>query len=220
MEVRCNRSRNCVLLYSRGTRITHYLGLESTTLLTLQMSNDAFDEEFSVRMKQTPRDFALAYTRDESARAMIPLSSSSIRVLAGILKGLTEISDDSETVNQLEKHMAKEEIVGFRKPDGPVAKVHAFLDKKIDEIKAGTVSRKQLIDAMVDKGLSAGTVTTQCGKWALLNGVTFVRPTQAEAVKAEIKEKQKAKAKKEKAKAAGAPRKAGKVHVTAAGAAA
>ena len=75
------------------------------------------------------------------------------------------------------------EEVGFRKPDGPVAQIHTFLDKKLDQIKAGKVSRKELIVALVTKSFSPGTVTTQCGVWAKNNGVTFTRPSQAAATK-------------------------------------
>ena len=84
--------------------------------------------------------------------------------------------------------MATEQVV-FRKPNGPVAQVHKFLDSKFDQIKRGTVSRKELLDKLVDKGISIGTATTQCYLWSVDNGISFARPAQAADAKKAAKKK-------------------------------
>ena len=140
MEVRANFNRNVVCMYNRGPRVTFYLGIESTQLTCLQMPNEEFDREFKEVLQYTPTEFAVKYTKDEDARKMIPLSGSAIRVLTGILRGQPESSAVFSSLNQLEQSMT--DTATFRKPDGPVAQVHAYLDKRLDTIKAGKVSRK------------------------------------------------------------------------------
>lgn len=183
LELRMNYNRNVVCAYARGPKITHYLGVDGGQLTTLRLDNREFDKEFYVNTLRDPKDFAVAYTKNEAARKMIPLSGSAVRVLAAILRGQPTDEAVASSLNQMENIMASTDS-GFRKPDGPVAKVHAFLDSKRDQIKAGTVSRKELIDAMEAKGLSVGTITTQCGVWAKNNGITFVRPAEATEKKA------------------------------------
>jgi hypothetical protein len=179
--VRANHNRNVVCVYSRGPRITHYLGLSGTELGAHQLHNDEFDREYFKELAYTAGEFARRYTRDAAALKMIPLTTAAARVLTGILRGQpTEAATHSST-NLLEKQMT--EAVAFRKPDGPVALVHAFLDKKLDAIRAGKVSRKEIIEQLVAKDFSAGTVTTQCGVWAKANGIQFSRPTEAAVAK-------------------------------------
>lgn len=180
MQVRSNHHRNIVCMFARGPAITHYLGLEATQLCVLQMHNDEFDREFDKPLAYTPAQFAHRYAGSADARKMIPLSGTAVRVLTGILRGQPQ-EVVSQTLNQLENHMSEEAT--FRKPDGPVAQIHLFLDKKLEAIKAGKVSRKELIEALVAKQYSLGTITTQCGVWAKNNGITFTRPAQAEATK-------------------------------------
>jgi len=179
MQVRSNHHRNIVCMFARGPKITHYLGLEATQLCTLHMHNDEFDREFDKPMPYTPVQFAQRYASADAVK-MIPLSGAAVRVLTGILRGQPQ-EVVSQTLNQLENHMSEEAT--FRKPDGPVAQIHLFLDKKLEAIKAGKVSRKELIEALVAKQYSLGTITTQCGVWAKNNGITFTRPAQAEATK-------------------------------------
>jgi hypothetical protein len=144
------------------------------------MRNEEFDQEFDRVMPYTQTQFATRYVGSANALKMIPVSGAAKRVLAGIIRGQSQEAVLT-TVNQLENLMS--EVATFRKPDGPVAQVHAFLDKKLEQIKAGKVSRKELIDTLVAKELSLGTVTTQCGVWAKLNGITFSRPAQAAVAK-------------------------------------
>lgn len=180
MQVRANHHRNIVCVFARGPVITHYLGLEATQLCTLKMRNEEFDREFDKVMPHTPAQFAHRYAGSADAVKMIPLSGAAVRVLTGILRGQPQ-EVVAQTLNQLENHMSEEAT--FRKPDGPVAQIHMFLDKKLEAIKAGKVSRKELIETLVAKDYSLGTITTQCGVWAKNNGITFSRPAQAEATK-------------------------------------
>jgi hypothetical protein len=186
MQVRINFNGNVACMYARGPKITHYLGLDATCLCCLQMPNIEFDKEFDEVLDYSQAEFAQRYTRDTASLKMIPISGTAVRVLTGILKGQ---SDEAVllSLTHLENSMAEETT--FRKPDGPVAQIHSFLDKKLEQIKAGKVSRKELIDALVEKKFSAGTVTTQCGVWAKTNGVTFVRPSQAAEAKTVARKK-------------------------------
>jgi hypothetical protein len=189
-----NYHSQVVCVFYRSDSHTHYLAIDGCQLTTQKLSNDEFRREYDRPLPDhTATDFARTWTRDSSAIKMLPISGSALRVLKAILAGQSagSAADESTTssLNHLESHMAATEETGFRKPDGPVAKVHAFLDKHIDGVKAGTKSRKELIDALVEKGFSAGTVTTQAGVWARNNGVTFARPTAAAATKKEAKAK-------------------------------
>jgi hypothetical protein len=206
LEVRANYNRHVVCVFNRGPRVTYYIGLEGVPQLAVfQKPNEEFDREYNITPKKkgvdmTPLDFALAYTRDASAMKMIPISPTAVRVLTAIMKGQTpEAVAESQTLNSLENLMAStKEDTGFRKPDGPVAQVHKYLDGRIEGIKAGTVSRKECIEKMVEKGISEGTAVTQCGVWARNNGVNFARPNQA----AEAKKDKRASASKKKKVAA------------------
>jgi hypothetical protein len=202
--VRSNHNANVVCAFSRGPRITHFLGIDGGQLAVMQEQNDKFDNVYyRTPLKNgeeyTSLQFALAYTRTEAARKLIPITPSAFRVLTAIIRGqMPEGDDDNSTT--LEKIMAAaKEEAGFKKPDGPVAQVHKFLDKKIDAIKAGTVSRRELIDAMMEKNIAEGTAVTQAGVWARNNGVVFARPSQA---KEALKEKRSAAKKPKAAKAA------------------
>lgn len=192
--VRANYNSNVVCVYSRGPRVTHYLGLDGTELVTKQLSNDEFEREFDRPLLYTPVDFAKRYIGSEVAQRMIPISGRATRVLASILRGQPAEAVIPETLAHLEKHMSEQ--TGFRKPDGPVAQIHAFLDKKADAIKAGKISRKELIDQLEAKEFNRSTVVTQCGHWAKTNGVAFARPTQAAATKKEAAAKARAAKKK------------------------
>ena len=205
LEVRFDHNRHCVCVFNRGPKITHYLGTDDgPELRACQLPHDQFETVYGVVLKKpgtdelyTPMDFALNYMRDESARKMIPLSAVAIRVLMSIIKGQSTDGLAADTLNSMESIMAKTtEEAGFRKPEGPVAQVHKYLDSRLDAVKAGTVSRKELIEKLVEKGFANGTVVTQCGVWARNNGVTFPRPTQA----AENKSAKRAKAAKKAAK--------------------
>jgi hypothetical protein len=192
-EVRADSGRRMVLVFNRGQKITYYIVIDGASLTTCQMPSEQFERVYDHVPKRTdyslyaPIDFAKAYTKDAAARAMIPISGSAFRVLKAIITGQpTETAADDDKLNQLEHSMAKAEAGEFRKPDGPVAQVHKYLDSRVDAIKAGTVSRKDLIDKMTDpagKALSKGTVLTQTGIWARNNGVTFSRPAQAAEAK-------------------------------------
>lgn len=183
--IRMNHNRNVVCMFARGPKVTHYLGIDGCQLTALQMPNNDFEKEFPLPLEnKTPVDFAKAYVGEPESR-FVPLSGAATRVLLAILRGQAVNEDDLESANHLESTMSKNGETGFRKPDGPVAQVHAFLDKKVDAIKAGTISRKELVDQLVEKGISQGTASTQCGVWARNNGVQFVRPTQAAEAKKE-----------------------------------
>jgi hypothetical protein len=200
LEVRSDRSRHVVCVFNRGPKITHYLGVENGPALQVcSMPNDQFDREYHHVPQRfdhsgsdpqpvgtyAPQAFAMSYMRDVTARAMIPVSPSAIRVLKAIIGGQSAEVADCDP-HQLENIMAAtKEEGGFRKPDGPVAQVHKYLDSRLDAIKAGTVSRKELIEKMEAKGLSRGTILTQTGVWARNNGITFSRPTEADAIKKE-----------------------------------
>lgn len=191
LEVRTNHNRYCVCVFNRGPKITYYIGLEGVPMLAVfQRPNDEFDREYdkvpekSAGVPFTALDYALVYT---SSDKMIPLSPAAIRVLTAIMKGQSpDTVADTQILNSLENlEMATKEDTGFRKPDGPVAQVHKYLDTKLEGIKGGTVSRKECIDKLKEKGITEGTAVTQCGVWARTNQVSFVRPTQAAETKKE-----------------------------------
>lgn len=203
--VRANYNRNCVLVFNRGPKITYYLGVENGPWLhTQQMENELFEKEYYHTPQKadystySPMDFALVYMRDRIAQAMVPISPSAIRVLRAIIAGQPTDGIAESTLNSLlENSMAAaKEETGFRKPDGPVAMVHKYLDSRLEGIKAGTVSRKECIDKLTEKGYANGTIVTQCGVWARTNGVSFARPAAAAETKKAVVAKKKAKAKK------------------------
>lgn len=191
-----DHNSHCVCVYNRGPVLTHFLGIDGPQLNTQKLSHAEFAAQYDRPLKTTAVDFARCYTKSETAISMIPISGTAFRVLKAILAG-QQVNADEEApdLTHLEKHMSNEEA-GFRKPDGPVAKVHAFLDKQHERIKAGTVSRKDMIEKMVGSGLSQGTVVTQAGVWARNNGITFARPTAAAGAVKEARAKTAKKAKK------------------------
>lgn len=216
LELRADRSRHVACVFNRGTSVTHYLAVENGPALTAcQMPTDEFERTYyHIPTKggkpQTPLEFALAYARNEEARKMVPLTPVALRVLLAIMRGQPTDSLTADSLTDMENAMAQAEATGFRKPDGPVATVHKFLDKNAERIKAGTMSRKDCIAKMTGDpkdggmGLSTGTVLTQCGVWARTNGVQFARPAQAESAK---KEKRSAAAKSAKGDGKKAPAK-------------
>lgn len=174
--------RNIVLVYKRGPSLTHYLGLEGCTLSAMKMANEQFDREYTHWDKNTVQDFATKYM-SSSRSSLIGLTGAAHRVMQSIISNSSSVFDDEFLTNQAkEPKMATEQT--FRKPEGAVAQIHAFLDKKLEVIKAGTVSRKELIEQLEAKGLNISTITTQCGVWGRANDVTFPRPTQAAETKA------------------------------------
>lgn len=177
-----NSSRNIVLVYKVGHSLTHYLGLNGCTLAVMKLETNEFEREYNPWEKNTPLDFARKYTIPDQSRALIGLTGAAHRVLKAILNNTSIKDADYPQPVEKEPNMAKAEVKeegGFRKPEGAVAKIHGYLDKKLDTIKAGIISRKELIDQMVAKEFNQSTVVTQCGVWARLNGITFARPTQA-----------------------------------------
>lgn len=209
MEVRANRSRNVVCVFKRGPRQVYFLGIDGPQLSVCQMDTEKFEREFyhiptkvvaGVDLEYSAMEFALAYMRDSEARKMVPIAPSALRVLTAIIRGGQPVAEGDEAAQpstitpELESIMASAKDEGFRKPDGPVAKVHKFLDGKFDAIKKGTISRKECIEAMVAKGISEGTAVTQAGVWARNNGISFARPAAAQEKKAAAKKKAKAKA--------------------------
>lgn len=191
-----NRHRNMVLVFRIGNSLTHYLGLDGCTLSVMKERTYEFEREYQPWLKNTAVDFAQRYGFADRGRTMIGLTGAAHRVLRAILSNQSMTDVDYPQPNQ-ELMMATKEETGFRKPEGAVAQVHGFLDKKIEAIKAGTISRKELIEQLVAKEFNQSTVVTQCGVWARNNGIQFARPAQAAEAK---KEKRKA-GKKEKAAA-------------------
>lgn len=187
-----NRNRNIVLVFSIGHSLTHYLGVNGGQLTTMQMHTRDFEREFEPWPAMTAMQFAHRYTKDDAAKKMIPLGGSAIRVLRSILNGQSSpnTAEQSSPSINMEKEMPTE--TAFRKPEGSVAQIHAFLDKNIEGIKAGTTSRKELIEKLEARELNHSTIVTQCGVWARNNGVNFPRPSQAEATKAALAEEKKA----------------------------
>lgn len=192
-----NSQRNIICAYNRGHKFTHYLGLDGPTLTVQKLENDAFDVEFEPWEKHTAHDFAISYVKSRSS--MISLSEGAHKVLKAIISNSSiQVDDEITQLLKENEHMAKEDG-GFRKPDGVVAKVHAYLDGKLEQIKKGTISRKELLEALMAKDINVATATTQCGVWARLNGVVFARPTQAAENKKEVRAKAAKKARKAKA---------------------
>ena len=186
MQVPClltTPQRNIVLAFKRGPALTHYVGLDGCTLSIQKSSNVEFDRDYSVWTRNTIEDFARKYLTPNRS-VMIGLTGAAYRVLSSILSHSPPTLEDEVTTQPKELKMTEET---FRKPDGPVAQIHAYLDKKREAIVAGTVSRKELIEQLTAKGFNGSTITTQCGVWGRDNGVTFARPAQAESVKAEAK---------------------------------
>jgi hypothetical protein len=202
--IRANYNSNIICIYSLGPKVTHFLGVQGGELACLHMTNAEFDREY-YRVKSTLSqfDFAKRYTRTLAAMRMIPISGRAKVVLAAILRAqYPNAPADGAAQPQPVENLIMATTTAqatFRKPDGPVAQVHVFLDKKLEQIKAGKVSRKELIEAMVAKGLSEATVTTQAGHWAKLNGVTFTRPAQAAVAKKAAAKASRAKGSKAKA---------------------
>lgn len=185
--------RNIVLVYKRGPVLTQYLGLDGCTLAALKCTNQEFDKEYDPWDKNTVQDFASKYLGTNRS-SMIGLTGAAYRILQSIITNSSAVFDDEFLTNQAKEPKMTTEAT-FRKPDGAVAQIHAHLDKKLEAIKAGTVSRKELIEQLEAKGLNASTITTQCGVWGRNNGVTFARPTQAAETKAAVKKATRAKAK-------------------------
>lgn len=192
-----NGHANMVLVYSVGTSVTHYVGLDGCQLSVMREHTAQFEAEYQPATKYTPDHFARAYLNRAPNSLRIPVSGAAFSVLRAILAGRADGLLDPATQPE---HIMTQATEGTRRnPEGPVASIHKFLDGKLDGIKAQTISRKELIDAMEAKGYNKSTIVTQCGVWARTNGVTFARPTQAAAVKKE------AAAEKRAAKKAGAP---------------
>lgn len=174
--------RNIVLVFKVGSSLTHYLGLNGCTLSVMKERTDVFEREYEFWEKNTPMQFAERYAHADKARTMIALTGAAHRVLRAILSNQSLSSDVDYPQPRQELIMPKEEA-GFRKPEGAVAQVHAFLDKKLEAIQASKVSRKELVEQLVAKGLNESTIITQCGVWARINGVSFARPSQAKEAK-------------------------------------
>lgn len=175
--------RNIVLTYKRGPALTHFLGLDGCTLTVMKLPNTEFDRLYDSWEKNTPQEFAKRYLSTNRS-SLIGLTGAAHRVLVSTINNSSSgVDDEFSTTSPKGMIMSTEET--FRKPDGPVAQIHTFLDKKLEAIKAGTVSRKELIEQMEAKGYNASTIVTQCGVWARNNAVTFARPSSAEAAKKE-----------------------------------
>jgi hypothetical protein len=191
LEVRSDHNRHMVCVFNRGPKITYFVGIDGPHLNVCKEENEKFERIYGVVLSKTatglpytPLDFAMAYMRDPAARTMIPIAPAAIRVLTAIIKGQQPEGTDEATLNHLEITMAAaKEETGFRKPDGPVAQIHKYLDTRIEAVKKQTVSRKELIEKLTEKGFAEGTVVTQCGVWARTNGVTFARPAAAAETK-------------------------------------
>ena len=213
LEIRTNHNRNVVCVFSRGPKITHFLGLEGGPYLkSCHLRNEAFEKEYGQIPKRqdyslyTPLDFANKWVGTPEARSMIPIAPVALRILRAIINGqqsnglvvgaqptlestfMPKVKNPKAPAAEKVKVVKAPKVAAvplapgeFRRPDGPVAKVHRYLDANVEAIKEGSVSRKAMVDAMVSDGLASGTVVTQCGVWARNNGVSFVRPTQAEA---------------------------------------
>ncbi len=215
LEIRTNHNRNVVCVFSRGPKITHFLGLEGGPYLKpCHLRNEAFEREYGRVPTRTdyslytPMDFANKWVGTPEARSMIPIAPTALRILRAIIEGQqsnvliagSQLNYESTFMSKAKnpKAPAAEKVAvvkvaktpkvpapplapgEFRRPEGPVAKVHRYLDANVDAIKAGAVSRKAMIEAMMADGLANGTVVTQCGVWARNNGVSFSRPTPAE----------------------------------------
>ena len=199
MTIRSNRQRNIVCVFKRGPKQTYYVGIDGPQLAVCVADNEKFEREFfhipikkvaGVELEYTPVEFATSYMKTE-ARKMMPIAPSALRVLTAIIRGSQPAVDSGEGADespQMESIMTAAKDEGFRKPDGPVAKVHKFLDSKFDKIRKGLMSRKECIDALVASGISEGTAVTQAGVWARNNGISFARPAAAAEKKAAAKE--------------------------------
>lgn len=210
-----DHNSHAVCVYSKGPQLTYFLGIDGAQLATMQLKHAEFADTYYRALDFTPLDFARKWTASKDAIEMVPISGAAYRVLKAILAGQAVDTDDTTlNLNRLENSMASKKATaaaaegGFRKPDGPVAKIHAHFDKHVDKIKAGTSSRKEHIDALVDKGYALGTIVTQAGVWARQNGVAFARP--AAAAGAVKQARASAKAAKAPAKGAKAAAKGGK----------
>lgn len=207
-SVRMNHNRNVVMMFAQGPKHTQFLGINGCQLDVCELPNHEFTREYRLYPEKEGRpllalDFANTWTKGDESIRMIPISPGACSVLRAILHGrTTEMPSDGFAVHnlfRLENHMAKkkEEVVvdegGFRKPDGPVAQIHAYLDKSLDRIKAGNVTRGELLMELTEtkKQFAMGTVATQLGRWAQTNGIKFKEITLSPAT---IKRQEKAKA--------------------------
>jgi len=202
MTIRSNRQRNIVCVFKRGPKQTYYVGIDGPQLAVCVADNEKFEREFfhtplkkvaGVDLEYTPVEFATSYMKTE-ARKMMPIAPSALRVLTAIIRGSQPATEGEadDSASQQETIMTTSKDEGFRKPEGPVAKVHKYLDSKFDKIRKGLMSRKECIDALVASGISEGTAVTQAGVWARNNGVSFARPAAAAEKKAAAKEAKKA----------------------------
>jgi len=197
MAIRANRHRNMVCVFKRGPKLTHYVGISGPQLAVCTVDNDHFEREFShipvkkvagVDLEYTPVDFATSYMKAE-ARKMLPIAPSALRVLTAILRGSQSATDDEDGAgdsvpasSHMEQIMTAAKDEGFRKPDGPVATIHKYLDSRFNDIRKGVVGRKELIETLIANGSKEGTAVTQTGVWARNNGISFA------AVKKKLKE--------------------------------
>jgi hypothetical protein len=176
-----NAQRSIVLVYSVGRVLTHYLGLNGCALTPHRVRTDEFRDAFEVWSGTTPEHFARNYSGLTGSRCMVAVHPVAVKVLAAILAA--QVTDLETQLSELEQNMSSEKAP--RSPNGPVSQIHAFLDKRMDIIKAQQVSRKELIAQLEAKGFNTSTIVTQCGVWARTNSVNFPRPTQAAAAKKE-----------------------------------
>lgn len=170
--VAIDHNQRVVLVFGTDNHNTHYLGLEGCQLTALRTPCAEFASTYS-RTQYTPKHFAESYIGSEKAHAMIPISGLACQVLRDILAGQAVSLESLQPPQPTsEKHVSNSK----KNADGPVAQIHAFLDKRLEAVKAGRTSRKDIIDQLVGKGLNQSTVVTQCGVWARNNNVLFGRP--------------------------------------------
>jgi len=186
-----------VCVFKRGPKQTYYVGINGPQLAVCIVDNDNFEREFfhipvkkvaGVDLEYTPVDFATSYMKAE-ARKMLPIAPSALRVLAAILRGSQSYTHDEDssddpapTSSQVESIMAAAKDEAFRKPDGPVATIHKWLDTKFNDIRTGALGRKEIIETLIANGSKEGTAVTQTGVWARNNGISF------SAIKKKLKE--------------------------------
>jgi hypothetical protein len=169
--VACDVNNRVVLAFAADDYFIYYLGIESCQLSVLLATRDTFNRNFRP-LDYTPERFAKTYTSTEQARRMIPISGAACQVLRAILAGQAV---SLESVQPPQPILEKQVTQAKKNTDGPVAQIHAFLDKRLEAVKAGRTSRKDIIDQLVGKGLNQSTVVTQCGIWARDNGIQFGR---------------------------------------------
>jgi hypothetical protein len=81
-----------------------------------------------------------------------------------------------------EAKMTEKAIVATKKI-GPVFTIVTYLNKNVDRIKAGRLTRMEAINALSEKGVNSATAAGTLARWSRANGVSWSKRPAAAAAK-------------------------------------